>query len=89
MQAVTDQGWTCRACANQYHDKCEEETNGVFCICQHTTYTRQVANRCKECAFVLTELRGERWCIDHSCSMFGVRLSEEDNAIIGDTNGGD
>jgi hypothetical protein len=26
-------GWTCRACDRGEHDKCEVETNGVFCVC--------------------------------------------------------
>jgi len=28
-------GWTCRSCANEYHWRCEDEVNGIYCVCRH------------------------------------------------------
>lgn len=70
-------GWSCRPCARGEHDKCWKETNGVFCMCQHeaTSYVRQEANRCEFCDYVLSELKGHQWCINHNCPEFEAYLS--------------
>ena len=70
-------GWTCRACANEYHDKCEQETNGVYCVCPCDMALTRLSDvpRCKECRYVLAELDSHQWCINHKCGKFEPYLS--------------
>ena len=65
-------GWNCRPCARNEHNHCWEETNGVFCVCQHDNqeYVKQVTDRCDSCDYVTTEHDGRKWCINHKCPKF-------------------
>ncbi len=61
-------GWTCRACANTYHDKCEVETNGVYCICTHARVgSKKVEGgiKCEICGYMMAQLGGHIWCINN------------------------
>ncbi len=71
------QGWTCRACSNTYHDKCEEETNGVYCICSCDKAAKGLPfapKRCPQCRYVTAELSGHTWCINHKCGEYEAHM---------------
>lgn len=73
----TNKGWTCRRCTNGDHKACEGVVRGLSCVCTHEgTYVRVKADRCQTCDYVLTELKGARYCINHSCQEFKVVLTE-------------